>query len=212
MSREQARRGWGRRAPLGRRTGLLMGLALTVLVANRFLLSLVGAFLIVADPLVPADALVPLAGDRSRVIYAAELFNEGSAAWFVVTDMWLGTAEPEVHYASMVQRQAVEHGVDVGRIVVPAGMPATTYDEIVGLRRLAEERGWRSLTVITSPSHTRRASLMFDDLFRDSGIAVRVIPVAGHPYRADSWWAYPEGRAETGLEYLKILIYLFGVH
>jgi uncharacterized SAM-binding protein YcdF (DUF218 family) len=182
-----------------------------LLLLQRQWLPLIGGFLSVTERPAPADALVPLAGDRSRVVYAADLFRQGYAPWYVVTDMWLGTPDPPVHYAAMVQRQAVSLGVSADRLLVAPGMPSSTYAEAVGLRQLAVEQGWRSLLVVTSPSHARRAGIILQSVFAGTGVYVQVVTVADHWYRAESWWTSPAGRSETALEYAKLLAFFIGV-
>lgn len=182
-----------------------------LLISSRLWLTLIGAFLCAGDPLAPADALIPLAGDPSRVRYAASLFRQGYAPWYVVTDMWVGQPDPAIHYAAQMQEQAIRLGVTPDRLVVAPGMPGTTYAEALGLRQLAVERGWRSLLVVTSPSHTRRARIILRRAFAGTDVRVSVVPVAGHWYTADNWWTSPAGRYETALEYAKLAAYLLGL-
>src|SRR5689334_18797594 len=77
---------WQRGQPAWRARAVAAG-ALLVLITGQRLLPLIAAFLIVADPLQSADALVPLAGDPARVGYATELFRRGYARWFIITSM-----------------------------------------------------------------------------------------------------------------------------
>ena len=86
------------------------------------------------------------------------------------------------------------------------------------VRRLLEEQGLRSLLVVTSAWHTRRASIAFRDAFRGSGIAVSMhaLPAEaysywGHSYRPQEWWTYKLGRDPTLSEYFKLAAYLVGV-
>lgn len=112
-----------------------------LLIALRLWLTLIGGFLIIADPIQTADALVPVAGDRSRVIHGSVMFQQGYARWFVVTDMWINAASPPLIYAHSVIRQAEDHGVPAARILVAPGMPKTTYAEALEMRQLARAQG-----------------------------------------------------------------------
>jgi uncharacterized SAM-binding protein YcdF (DUF218 family) len=175
-------------------------------------LPLVGGVLIVADPATASDVIVPLAGERSRVDYGARLFEQGIAKWFVVTDMWIDAVTPPLTYANSVTEQAVGQGVPRDRILVVPGMPRTTYEEAIVLRRFAHERGLRSLLVVTSPFHTRRSRMIFRDVFAGSGVDVAIRPVEGHWYTAESWWTTDEGWKVTALEYIKLALYEAGYH
>lgn len=213
-ARQRTAIGGLREAVSGRRRSILLGIvaAIIALVLARGLwLPLIGGFLIVADPLQPADAVVVLSGgERERVVYAAGLFNEGYADWFVATNMKHDLPGVRVLYGELVRQEAIWQGVPQERILIAPGILETTYEEALAVRELAQEQGWSSLLLVTSPYHTRRAQIAFRDAFRDTGIAVIVRPVNGHWYRADSWWKSRDGLRETWTEYLKLLLYVIG--
>ncbi len=173
-------------------------------------LPLVGEFLIVADPLQPADAVVPLAGERERVVYAAEVFRQGHASWFVATDMPHQVPGIRDTYAQLVRQEAVWRGVPADRILTVSATAQTTYQEAVALRQLSLERGWRILILVTSPYHTRRARLAFRDAFRDTGVTIIVRPVNPHWYAPETWWRTRDGLRETWTELLKLALYVVG--
>lgn len=185
-------------------------LALTLVLSHRLWLQMIGELLIVRDELERAEALVTMAGDRDRIDYAATLFHQGYAPWFVISDMWTGYSHPVNHYAAMARAQAIGRGVPDAAIVEAAGVPDSTYSELLNLRALVRERGWRSLLVVTSPTHTRRVSLMLGEVFAGSGVRLSVQPVAESWYDPAGWWLTPRGREETAREYMKLAVYLVG--
>jgi uncharacterized SAM-binding protein YcdF (DUF218 family) len=193
----------------GRGAMLLTAAVLGVLVTRSLWLPLVGEFLIVEDPLRPADALVPLAGERLRIGAGAELLKQGYARWFIVTEMQV---DPGIRYSDLVRQQASEEGVPAEQIVIAPDVVATTYAEALSVRRLVDAQGWRSLIVVTSPYHTRRAQIIFHDAFAGSGVSIAVRAVRPHWYGSDDWWRYPAGQETTVLEYLKLALYLMGYH
>lgn len=205
--RSRRRTGW--RGLIYRSWPLQIGLGIALLTV-RLWLPLLGWWLVVADPLAPADALVPLAGEPLRVDYTAELYHRDLAPRLVLTDMWVGNSDPRIRHIDAVRQQALADGVPPEHIVEAPGVPDSTYAEAVILRRLAEERGWRSLIVVTSPQHTRRAKLILGAVFAGSGVAIQVRPVEAYWYTWQTWWSSPEGRRETALEYLKLGAYLLG--
>jgi len=174
---------------------------------------MIGGFLTdTADPLQPADAIVPLAGERSRVFYAATLFRKGFSPYYIITDMWVVNPDPGFNYVESVRGQAMDSGVPPERILVANGKVATTYQEAQSLRRLALEQHLHSLIVVTSPYHTRRALLIFHEVFRDSGISINVQSVPDNWYSAENWWKTPDGRQVTIEEYLKLALFLMFGH
>jgi uncharacterized SAM-binding protein YcdF (DUF218 family) len=202
--------------PRLRRLSLTLSLVLAaglVLVPSRALwLPWIGRFLVSTDPQQEADAIVPLAGERSRVFEAAALFGEGYAGWFVITEMWVADPAPPAAYSESVKRQATSRGVPAGRILVAPGTAASTFEEARNLRRVMEDQRWHSLIVVTSPFHTRRSRMILDDVFRGSGIRLTITTVRGHRYSAGRWWTSEEGRQQTALEYLKLALHLLGYH
>lgn len=190
-----------------------IALALTVcclLLAMIWLFPSIGNFLIVADPLQPADALVPLGGDQSRVVYSASLFQQGYAPWFVVSDAWIDNSSSPLAYANDMIAIANAHGVPRDRIIIPPGMPRSTYTEALGIRALAQTQGWHALIVVTSPYHTHRTRVILRDVFQDTGITIMVQPVRAHWYQADSWWQSQSGWQATMSEYGKFFLYRIG--
>lgn len=186
------------------------GITLLLVVSRHVWLPWIGGFLIVADPVQVSDAIVPLAGDRERIDYAARLTEKNDASWFVITDMWIDASRPPRTYALSAQEQAVRQGVHRSHIVVAPGMPASTYSEALILKQLATEQQWHSLTIVTSPFHTRRSRMILQDVFRDTGITVSVQPVQHSWYEPTDWWKSDEGARVTWQEYIKIVLYMVG--
>lgn len=210
---EQQRPAVGGRGATWRRWLFLLGaiLAVAAVLVRGVWLPLIGGFLVVADPLHPADAVVALSGgERERVAAAAALFNQRYAQWFVVTDWRYEVPGVRESYADLMRQEAIWQGVDPDRILVAPGTVETTCEEALAVRELAQERGWTSLIVVTDPYHTRRARMAFRDAFRGTGIAVMVRPVREHRYRPESWWQTQDGLRETWTEYLKLALYIVG--
>lgn len=165
------------------------------------LLPLIGAFLIVQDRLEPADAIVVMAGERPRVVYARRLIADGYAEWIILT-------------TPAMRREAIALGLPPKRLmsVDKPELVSSTYDEVLAVRRVVQDHRWHSLIVVTSPYHTRRSHVIYEDIFRDTEVRVQIQPVANHWYQPDSWWKKPTGRENTLDEYIKLSLYLFGLH
>lgn len=196
-----------------RRWGRLRRAALPALVALAAALAawlpVAGRLLVVADPLAPADAIVALAGSDTRAWHAAELQRAGYARWTVASDLKLvgplGRLGSEKNRDIAFAAGGIPwHVYETDRIV------GSTYTELVAIRDLAALQGWGSLIVVTSPEHTRRTRMMAAEVFRGSGIAVRVRPVVGHGYDPAAWWRDGDERLLTLTEYPKLIVYLLG--
>ncbi len=116
-------------------------------------------------PLAPADAVVVLAGGRSeRLDHGLRLAIEGVAPVLVISN----GAEPGWPEARAVcQGTATPAGpagpVDVDvEVLCPRPDPQRTAGEATMVARLAAERGWRRVVVVTSDFHALRSRLWFE--------------------------------------------------
>lgn len=165
----------------------------------------------------PADAIVVLAGSSTyaeRARRAAALFGEGRAPRVVLTNDALkgGWSEAEQRNPLFVERAAAElrrAGVPADKIEIIWRPVASTYEEGARLREYAAERNLRSLTVVTSAYHARRARWTLRQALRGSGVAVEVEGVApGEQSPAPStWWLHRLGWRMVAGEYLKLVYY-----
>jgi uncharacterized SAM-binding protein YcdF (DUF218 family) len=206
------------------RAALSTPTARTLLVAVAFLLLVLllvlyyqiwlppfARFLVVSDPLQPADAVVVLGGGGpQRVAGGVEVFEEGYAPWFVVTNNWVNMPGVRAEYADLMRIEAMWQGVPEESIVAARDRARTTYEEALTLRPLVEGRGWSSLIVVTDPFHTRRAQRTFRDVFRGTGVQVWVHAVNPSWYDPETWWQDNDSLRETWTEYLKLGLYLAG--
>jgi uncharacterized SAM-binding protein YcdF (DUF218 family) len=87
----------------------------------------------------------------------------------------------------------------------------STFDEARVIREYAVAHRFRSLIVVTSPYHSRRALWTLDAVFRGSGITIGMEPVVrvvGSPPAA-YWWLKRNGWRFVPTEYVKLVYYAF---
>ena len=164
-----------------------------------------------------ADAIVVLAGSSTyveRARRAAVLYNGGRAPRVVLTDDGLrgGWSEAEQRNPLFVERAAAElrrAGVPAGSIETVGRPVSSTYEEAAALREYAGARGLRSLVVVTSAYHSRRALWTLGRAFRGSGVTVTLEAVAPGEQspRAATWWLSGLGWKMVAGEYLKLIYY-----
>ena len=75
-----------------------------------------------------------------------------------------------------------------------------------------KQKDWKSLIIVTDNFHSQRTGMIFDKIFKNSGIKVSVQPVyvQGYWYDPLKWWKDSESRDVTVLEYVKIFYFLSG--
>lgn len=173
--------------------------------------------LIVSDELARADALVVLAGSAAyveRTARAAELYRAGRAPRVLLTnDGQLGGWSQELgRNPSFVERAAWElgrGGVPRDRVEVLPRVVAGTHDEALVVREYARSRALRSVMLVTSGYHSRRALWAFRRALEGSGVAVGVSAVepAGQTPAPGTWWLSPRGWRAVASEYVKFVYY-----
>ncbi len=112
-------------------------------------------------PLAPADAVVVLAGGRSeRLDHGLRLAAGGVAPVLVISN----GAEPTWPEARAIcQGGAAAAGLPAGvEVLCPRPDPQRTAGEATMVARLAAERGWRRVVVVTSDFHAVRSRLWFE--------------------------------------------------
>jgi uncharacterized SAM-binding protein YcdF (DUF218 family) len=203
----------------GRRVRRLAALALLALAVWSVLAWAAARALIVSAELEHADALVVLSGSGvyvERTERAAQLLKEGRASKIILTnDTMIGPwSQEEQRNPTFTERATAElkrAGVPPEQIEVLPGPVTSTYEEAVLLRQYAASRGLRSMLVVTSGYHSRRALWTLRRVFQGSGIEIGLDPVApGHQLPEPAlWWLKPLGWRMVALEYLKIIYYFF---
>jgi uncharacterized SAM-binding protein YcdF (DUF218 family) len=184
------------------------------LICLYFSLYGLGGFLIVADPLQSADAMVVLSGDMERMSETATLFKDNFARVLILTETdqpFTGSDAPETNSTLAKRLQAQQEGIPADAILVTRAKSNSTLDEARVVLALLQEKGFSSCIVVTDPFHSRRTRMIFQDVFGGSGIKVIIRPVRDHWYRSSSWWLSQKGWQATTSEYLKYVAYLLGI-
>lgn len=176
-----------------------------------------GHLLIVETEPRSADIGLVLAGHFSRAMYAADLFHQG-----LITRIWISRPVREPSLAQLdamgvpFPRQEdisrailLKKGVPEDRIeMIGAGAVSTIAEARAVVNLLPQRPMVRSLLIITSRFHVRRAQAIFDRIVV-STIPVQVMAVGG-PYDgfiADRWWRDRDSAREVVLESAKLLLF-----
>jgi uncharacterized SAM-binding protein YcdF (DUF218 family) len=99
-------------------------------------------------------------------------------------------------------------GVPTEKIKVIIEPVASTHDEAMVVRRFSEGLNVRSIIVVTSPYHSRRALWTFRQVFAGTNVVIDMNPVKLEvgPH-ASNWWSYRQGWQEIPVEYVKLIYY-----
>lgn len=173
------------------------------------------SLLVIEAPPARADAGLVLAGDFTRALYAADLYQQG-----FVSTIWLSRPERE---RSLQQLDALDvpypRQEDVSRaILIRKGVPAdrieifgngvvSTIEEARAVTELLEQRpDIHSLLLITSRFHVRRAEAIFRRVLRPH-IQIHVVGTPYDGFVVDRWWNDRNSARQVVLETAKWMLF-----
>jgi len=178
-----------------------------------------GASLLITEaPLAKADAIVVLGGSanyKERAHEAARLLLEGRSQRILITNddrrgPWSSVDQRNLFYYERAVQELKDAGVPAEKIEVLPQPVAGTHEEAELVRQFAGDRGFKSVLIVTSAYHSRRALWTFSRVFRSSGIQfglARVDPGAESPLPI-TWWLSARGWRLVPTEYVKMIYYV----
>jgi uncharacterized SAM-binding protein YcdF (DUF218 family) len=185
-------------------------------VARRPLLTAVGGFLIAQDPRRPADAIVVLSGSLpDRILEAVDLYQAQLAPRLVLTreeslpgiDALRGRGGVLQEHHEQNFSVATQLGVPGAAISIMPTPSSSTFAEVQALVRYLPTLKVRSILLVTSKAHARRAAIIFRH-FAGDGLQISVCPSRYDPFAAETWWQHRAYVRRVVIEYGKLLTYL----
>ncbi len=173
--------------------------------------------LIVEVPVARPEAIVVLSGasayaERARA--AAELFAAGRAPKIILTNDgerggWSSAEQRNPFFSELAAAELVRAGVPAEKIEFVAQAVSNTYDEARAVRDHAAARNLRSLLVVTSAYHSRRAEWTWRRVFAGSGVelGMSTAPAEGPSPAPAWWWLRARGWRTVAAEYPKLIYY-----
>lgn len=153
-----------------------------------------------------SDAMIVLAGAPERPRYAANLYRLGYAP---------------IVYVSLPSERSRPPEEEVNRdILLKSGVPegAIRTFSVAAENTLAEARvssatlpaGVKTVLVVTSPKHVRRARMIFTDVLSGRGVGVTVVatPDERNP---GPWWSDKASARQSVRELIKAVLYTLGI-
>lgn len=199
---------------------LALAAALVLAIAMIAFLPFAGRYLVHEDPLAHADAIFVLDGTRAeRWMEAVDLYKAGYAPIIALSPGRMEEAEKILQSrgirfpstASLARDAMAQMGIDPSAVIVLEGSVDNTGQEAEMLRALAQARGWRTVMVITSQYHSRRARYAFRREFRDTHVAVILRVTRYDTADPAHWWRHRYDVRYVMSELQKLLVYRLGV-
>jgi uncharacterized SAM-binding protein YcdF (DUF218 family) len=197
--------------------------SLVVFLAFLIVWSLVAPFLaenlIVEKPLERADAILVLGGSRTykeRTQKAAELFKQGVAPKIFLTDDgefagWSRTEKRNPPFVELARDALVAKGVPPENIEILGPLATGTIYEARILSEKVKEANLRSVLIVTSAYHTRRALSTFQRILAENNqspeLGITAPPPGEQTPPPARWWLSPFGWQMVAGEYVKSVVY-----
>jgi uncharacterized SAM-binding protein YcdF (DUF218 family) len=142
---------------------------------------------VVDEPAAHADAIVVLGDDNfyaDRATHAAELYRQGVAPWVVASGRRL---RPDAGISELMEHDLIERGVPKEKVVRFTHDADNTIEEARAVGKLAQERHWKSLVIVTSNYHSRRTRYVYEKIV-PTGITVTVASARDGEFDPERWW------------------------
>lgn len=154
----------------------------------------------------PADAIVAVSGGdtTARTAEAVRLYENGWAPKLIFSGAAQDKSGPS--NAAAMRHEAQVAGVPFKDIILEE-YGATTKQNAENTQTIFQENEIKSVILVTSGYHQRRAALEFG---ARSGVIVRNHPVPSDDQWSAFWWATPIGWFLAVSEFMKIIAFYLG--
>jgi uncharacterized SAM-binding protein YcdF (DUF218 family) len=182
------------------------------------LLVQLGEYLIVEHKPQKADLIVCLGGPGvGNTLAAVDVFQKGFAPYLLKAK----EIEPDGldYLKAKVKDYPTEFdlftmitegfGIPVEAIISPEKRVGSTIEEANLVRTLVLDKGYRSLILVTTLTHSRRAYLTFRRVFKDSKVQLISLPSHYQQFSPKDWWKKRVYTKELIIEYQKLIYYKF---
>lgn len=155
--------------------------------ARHPIFRLVGEGWVVEDTLERSDAIFVLSDDNfyaDRATRASQVYRQGLAPVVVASGRRL---RPYAGVAELIEHDLIERGVPKDKILRVAHDADNTREEAITLAQVAKQKKWRSIIVVTSNFHTRRARYIFSHVF-PKDTKIRISGARDGDFDPERWW------------------------
>ncbi|GAC1630185.1 MAG: hypothetical protein NVS9B14_00500 [Candidatus Acidiferrum sp.] len=173
--------------------------------ARHPLMRFAGEAWVVEDPLEKSDAIIELSIDNfyaDRATRAAELYRQGLAPVVVASGVRL---RPYAGVGELMEHDLIERGVPKDKVLRFPQDAENTREEAEVLAKLATEKNWKRVIIVTSNYHTRRTRYIFHRVFPGS-IAVSVASARDGDFDPERWYEKRRGIKQFAKEVAGMIV------
>jgi uncharacterized SAM-binding protein YcdF (DUF218 family) len=171
------------------------------------LLMAIGNFLIIQDPLQPADVIHVVSGPDHRTYYSIQLFKQGYGKKLFFTGGWC--ADIQGIHADRSKDQSMEQGIPEEMIGTDSYQVVSTYQEAERLKLWIDRThgSVKSVIIVSDPHHMRRARWTYQQVLgKDIQLIMAPVPFDQTPYH-QRWWLDRMSINMVRDEYIKTIYY-----
>jgi uncharacterized SAM-binding protein YcdF (DUF218 family) len=179
--------------------------------ARHPLFRVIGEGWIVEDIVERSDAILVLSDDNfyaDRATRASQLYRQGLGSVIVASGRRL---RPYAGIAELIEHDLIERGVPKDKILRVPHDADNTREEAMALAQLARQKKWRSVIVVTSNYHTRRARYIFTNVFPPD-VRIRVSAARDGDFDPEHWWEKRISVKELSREMAAMLVAFWEQH
>lgn len=173
--------------------------------------------LIVEKPLEHADVILILAGSsvyQERARKAAEIYKQGVAPKIVLTDDgekggWSKIEQRNPPFVELARSVLIAEGVPAEAIeIIKPNDSGTIHEARITIEK-ARRENWKTILLVTSAYHTRRALWAFEKVSENENTQFGIVaaPAGVQTPMPDYWWFSPHGWSLVAGEYVKSFYY-----
>ncbi|RLB05438.1 MAG: hypothetical protein DRG50_07210 [Deltaproteobacteria bacterium] len=197
---------------------IILAIIIIQIVAYRqYILTAIGRYLIYQEPPQKADLIAILANWEDtivRVRAGADLYKKGLAKRVFICRMErmegleeikkLGIFIPENRDLAIIVLEGL--GVPLAAIETSKREVTSTREEAKEVCSFVEKKGYKSILLVTSKYHSRRAYLIFKDVLKGQAKVIST-PSSYDSYNPEGWWKKEKDTKRVIHEYEKLLLY-----
>lgn len=161
----------------------------------------IGDYLTPSDPLQKADAIVVLSGGSDRTEWGIKLYQDGWAPKLIFSGAALDKTGPSNAQAMAVV--AEQEGIPSDAILLEQ-KATNTYENGLFSKGILDRIGAKTIIVVTSPYHQRRAYEIFKEVYKGQKVTLLNSPSGYSAWGAESWWQKSASFDITVSELVKI--------
>jgi uncharacterized SAM-binding protein YcdF (DUF218 family) len=181
------------------------------------LLTGLGRYLVIEHPSEKSDLIVCMGGGNiDRGLATADAYKEGLSSNIYISkeklhDGYELLEEKSIKYpeeGDLLERLLLDLGVP-GSAIIRSNLEAdNSWDEARLIRDEVEKRGFKSIIIITSPTHSRRCWLTFRKVFEGTDVRVLSLPSKYSKFNVEAWWKDRSYLRDVLIEYEKLVYYI----